>query len=164
MANKDNQCKDLEIENLYSESKNTLHDLFTLQKDIQENVYGYDFEFMRSQPISAMKEFFMWNTHAQVDEAHETMDALGGIHDGIGNAVWKPWKKRHEETKSVFTLIPMTFNDLSGRDRIELKMELIDELHFLFNKMHAAGMTTEELFNYYFAKNKENRDRQKRGY
>ena len=44
------------------------------------------------------------------------------------------------------------------------KMELIDELHFLFNKMHAAGMTTEELFNYYFTKNKENRERQKNNY
>ena len=164
MANNDNQCKDLKIEDLYENSKNTLHDLFTLQKDIQENVYGYNFEELRSQPISKMKDFFMWNTHAQVDEAHETMDALGGIHDGIGNAVWKPWKKRHEETKSVFTPTPMTFNDLSGRDVIELKMELIDELHFLFNKMHAAGMTTEELFNYYFAKNKENRERQKNNY
>ena len=164
MANNDNQCKDLKIENLYENSKNTLDDLFTLQKDIQENVYGYNFEELRSQPISKMKDFFMWNTHAQVDEAHETMDALGGIHDGIGNAVWKPWKKRHQETKSLFTPTPMTFNDLSGRDVIELKMELIDELHFLFNKMHAAGMTTEELFNYYFAKNKENRERQKNNY
>lgn len=164
MANNDNQCKDLKIENLYENSKNTLDDLFTLQKDIQENVYGYNFEELRSQPISKMKDFFMWNTHAQVDEAHETMDALGGIHDGIGNAVWKPWKKRHEETKSVFTPTPMVFNDLSDRDVIELKMELIDELHFLFNKMHAAGMTTEELFNYYFAKNKENRERQKNNY
>lgn len=164
MANTDNQCKDLEIENLYQNSKNTLDDLFQLQKDIQENVYGYDFDSLRNQPLSVMKDFFLWNTHAQVDEAHETMDALGGIHDGIGNAVWKPWKKRHEETKPVFTPTPMTFNDLSGRDIIELKMELIDELHFLFNKMHAAGMTTEELFDYYFAKNKENRERQKNNY
>ena len=164
MANTDNQCKDLEIEKLYDKSQNTLDDLFQLQKDIQENVYGYDFDSLRNQPLSVMKDFFLWNTHAQVDEAHETMDALGGIHDGIGNAVWKPWKKRHEETKSVFTPTPMTFNDLSGRDVIELKMELIDELHFLFNKMHAAGMTTEELFDYYFAKNKENRERQKNNY
>lgn len=164
MANKDNQCKDLEIENLYSESKNTLHDLFTLQKDIQENVYGYDFSSLRKQPLEEMKNFFMWNTHAQVDEAHETMDALGGIHDGIGNAVWKPWKKRHEETKFNNEYTYKTFDELSERDLKELKMELIDELHFLFNKMHAAGMTTEELFNYYFAKNKENRERQKNNY
>jgi hypothetical protein len=30
--------------------------------------------------------------------------------------------------------------------------------------MHAVGMTPEELFNYYFAKNEENRNRQKNGY
>ena len=158
MANNDNQCKDLKIENLYPESQNTLNDLFMLQKDIQENVYGHNFDFMRSQPISVMKDFFLWNTHAQVDEAHEAMDALGGMHDGIGNAVWKPWKSNHSKSKE------MSFNDLSERDTVELKMELIDELHFLFNKMHATGMTTEELFNFYFSKNKENRDRQKRGY
>lgn len=158
MANKDNSCSGLEIENLYPDSKNTLNDLFMLQKDIQENVYGHNFDFMRSQPLSVMKEFFMWNTHAQVDEAHEAMDALGGMHDGIGNAVWKPWKANHSKAKDI------SFNDLSGRDKVELKMELIDELHFLFNKMHAAGMTTDELFNFYFTKNKENRDRQERGY
>lgn len=164
MANKDNQCKDLVIENLYPESQNTLNDLFMLQKDIQENVYNHDFKSLRNQPLSVMKDFFMWNTHAQADEAHEAMDALGGVHDGIGNAVWKPWKKRHEETKFNEEYNYMTFHDLSERDVKELKMELIDELHFLFNKMHAVGMTTEELYNFYFSKNKENRDRQRRGY
>ena len=164
MANNDNTCSGLKIENLYPESKNTLNDLFMLQKDIQENVYGYDFEDLRKQPIGKMKDFFMWNTHAQVDEAHETMDALGGINDGIGNAVWKPWKKDHIKTTNLGGEIAMTLNDLSEDDMKELKMELIDELHFLFNKMHAAGMTTEELFNYYFAKNKENRERQKNNY
>jgi hypothetical protein len=43
-------------------------------------------------------------------------------------------------------------------------MELIDIQHFLFNMMLAVGMTPDELFNYYFSKNKENRLRQKRGY
>ena len=135
-----------------------------LQKDIQENVYGYDFEKMRNDSLVEFRKFFDWNYHAIQDELREVFDALGGIHDGVQSGVWKPWKKRHEETKSVFTPTPMVFNDLSDRDVIELKMELIDELHFLFNKMHAAGMTTEELFNYYFAKNKENRERQKNNY
>jgi hypothetical protein len=160
MANKDNECYQLSIEDMYTESisknGNTLDELFSLQKDIQENVYGYDFEILREQPITNMKDFFMWNTHAQADEAHEAMDALGGIHDGIGSAIWKPWKKGHNPN--------MSFNDLSDRDKIELKMELIDELHFLFNKMHAVGMTSSELYNFYFSKNKENRDRQLRGY
>lgn len=168
MANTDNTCSNLKIEDLYSRLSegtitNPLNELFMLQKDIQENVYGYDFEGLRKAPLNIMKDFFMWNTHAQADEAHEAMDALGGIHDGIGSAVWKPWKKQHELTKEPHPEL-ITFNDLSERDTVELKMELIDELHFLFNKMHAAGMTTEELFNFYFAKNKENIDRQKRGY
>lgn len=167
MANTDNTCSGLIIEKLYNKepgSGDALDNLFMLQKDIQENVYGYDFKKMRSQPLSEMKNFFMWNTHAQADEAHEAMDALGGIHDGIGSAVWKPWKKDHDKTMLGLVPTPLTFNDLSERDKVELKMELIDELHFLFNKMHAAGMTTSELYDYYFSKNKENRERQKRGY
>lgn len=162
MANTDNTCSDLIIEKLYNKepgSGDYLDNLFMLQKDIQENVYGYDFEKMRSQPLSEMKNFFMWNTHAQADEAHEAMDALGGIHDGIGSAAWKPWKRDHVISKKK------SFNELlSDNDKVELKMELIDELHFLFNKMHAAGMTTAELYDYYFSKNKENRERQERGY
>ena len=58
----------------------------------------------------------------------------------------------------------MVFNNHTENDKKELKMELIDELHFLFNKMHAVGMTTDELFNYYFSKNEENRNRQRNGY
>lgn len=163
MANTDNTTSHLEIEDLYNSipsiGGNHLDALYSLQKDIQENVYGYDFQQMRSKSMSGMVEFFQWNTHAQTDEAHEAMDALGGIKNGIGNAAWKPWKSQHKEIYSK------SFNDLvQGSDLTELKMELIDELHFLFNKMHAVGLTTEELFNFYFAKNKENRDRQSRGY
>jgi len=58
----------------------------------------------------------------------------------------------------------MTFNDLSDSDKKELQMELIDIQHFLFNMMLAAGLNPQDLMNMYFAKNKENRERQKRGY
>ncbi len=151
-------CSNLEIKDLYSESKNTLKDLFELQKDIQENVYGYNFRSMRLGPLSKMREFFDWNYHAIQDEMREAMEALGGVKDGIGSGIWKPWKSTHKQAEN------MTFNEMSDSDKIELKMELIDHLHFLFNEMHAVGMTTEELFNYYFAKNEENRNRQKNGY
>ena len=52
-------CATLEIKNLYSESKNTLHDLFMLQKDIQENVYGYDFKKMQDFGFAAQKFYFV---------------------------------------------------------------------------------------------------------
>lgn len=158
MANIDNSCADLEVIDLFSKSVNTLDELYNLQKDIQETVYGYDFEKMRSGSLEDFRRFFDWNYHAIQDELRETFDALGGIKDGIGNAVWKPWKSANNKISE------MTFNEMSESDKKELKMELIDIQHFLFNMMLAAGMTSQELFNYYFSKNEENRARQKRGY
>jgi len=49
-------------------------------------------------------------------------------------------------------------------NEMELKYELIDMLHFLLNLMILWGMTAEECFSMYIAKNKENHERQKRGY
>lgn len=158
MVNNDNSCAHLDVPNLYKDSKNTLDDIYNLQKDIQESVYGYDFEAMRKLDLNTFRQFFDWNYHAIQDELRETFDALGGINDGIGNAVWKPWKQDHIKTTK------MTFNDMSEEDKKELKMELIDIQHFLFNMMLAVGMTPEELFNYYFSKNEENRRRQTDGY
>ena len=159
MANFDNTCADLEVDNLFVKSGNTLQDLYNLQKDIQENVYGYDFEKMREESLTKFRQFFDWNYHAIQDELREVFDALGGIHDGVQSAVWKPWKKAHHEK------VPdMSFNKMTDRDKKELQMELIDIQHFLFNLMLATGMKPEDLFNMYFAKNAENRARQQRGY
>ncbi len=153
------ECAQLEIEDVFSESKNTLEDLYNLQKNIQETVYGYDFDKLRSGPLNKMREFYDWNYHAIQDELREAFNALGGMKDGVGNAVWKPWKKAYREQ------VPnMCFNNLSDTDKKEFWMELIDIQHFLFNMMVCAGMTSKDLMNYYFSKNKENRERQKRGY
>ena len=159
MANVDNSCAHLEVEDVFSNSENTLKDLYNLQKDIQETVYGYNFDELRNKPLNEFRQFFDWNYHAIQDELRETFDALGGIKDGIGNGVWKPWKKSYHEQAPK-----MTFNELSDSDKKELQMELIDIQHFLFNMMLAAGLTPQDLMNMYFAKNKENRERQKRGY
>jgi hypothetical protein len=159
MANVDNSCAHLEVEDVFSNSENTLSDLYNLQKDIQETVYGYNFDELRGKSLSEFRQFFDWNYHAIQDELRETFDALGGIKDGIGNGVWKPWKKSYHEQAPK-----MCFNDLSENDKKELQMELIDIQHFLFNMMLASGLTSQDLMNMYFAKNKENRERQKRGY
>ena len=152
-------CAHLEVDDVFSTSENTLGDLYNLQKDIQENVYGYDFRALREAPLNEMREFFDWNYHAIQDELRETFNALGGINDGVGNAVWKPWKKAYREKVPL-----MKFSDLSESDKKELQMELVDIQHFLFNLMIATGMTAADLMNMYYAKNKENRERQKRGY
>jgi hypothetical protein len=155
MANTDNQCSDLKIQDLYSESKDTLGDIMNLQKDTQLNIYGYDFSKMSLREI-----MFFWhaNTHALIDEIHEATDALGGIKDGSGNAIWKYWKNDYSKYQN------MKFSDLSESDQLECKFEIIDILHFFLNMATSIGMTPQEMFNMYMSKNQENRDRQARGY
>ncbi len=151
------ECSHLLIEDAYSKSSDTLGDLMNLQKSIQENVYGYNFEEIQSS-LKNLLEFWKWNSLAINSEMNEAFDALGGIKDGIGNAAWKPWKKDHAKINS------MKLSDLSESDLKELKMETVDLQHFLYNLMLSIGMTPEELYNYYIAKNNENINRQKRGY
>ena len=155
MANTDNQCSDLKIDDLYSQSKDTLGDILALQKDTQKNVYGWNFENMTLREVM---NFWHANTHAMIDEIHDATDALGGIKDGSGNAVWKYWKK--DFAKYSFT----KFSDLSKADQLECKFEIIDMLHFFMNYAISVGMTPQEMYNMYMSKNQENRDRQARGY
>ena len=93
-----------------------------------------------------------------VDEIHEMTDALGGIKDGSGNAVWKYWKKDFSsfDNKKV--------SDLSEDDKKELYMEWVDILHFFINYAASIGLDAKTAYNYYFAKAEENVQRQKRGY
>lgn len=159
MADNFQECSHLTVTDVFSTSTNTLDDLYNLQKDIQEKVYKYNFEELQAGPLNKMREFFDWNYHAIQDELRETFAALGGMKDGVGNAVWKPWKKDYHQK------VPnMTFNDMSESDKKELHMELIDIQHFLFNLMLATGMTSKDLMNNYYAKNQENISRQQRGY
>jgi len=155
MANIDNSCSDLPIEELYSKSSDTLGDIMSLQKDTQENVYHFNFSEMT---IRDVMNFWHVNTHALIDEIHEATDALGGIKDGSGNAVWKYWKKDFSKYEN------MKFSDLSESDQIEAKFEVIDMLHFFMNYAISIGMTPQEMYNMYMSKNKENRDRQLRDY
>lgn len=155
MANVDNTCADLIVEDLYESSSNTLADIFELQKDTQKNVYGWDFTNMTLREIMS---FWHTNTHSLVDEIHEATDALGGIKDGSGNAIWKHWKKDFNKYSNL------KFSDLSPSDQLECKFEIIDMLHFFMNYAISIEMTPSEIYNLYMAKNKENRDRQSRGY
>ncbi len=58
----------------------------------------------------------------------------------------------------------MKISDLSESDRLELYYEWIDGLHFFMNFAISMGMTSEDIVNLYMAKQKENHDRQDRGY
>jgi len=102
--------------------------------------------------------FWHTNTHAVIDEIHEMTDALGGIKDGSGNAIWKYWKTDFSKYEN------MKVSDLSEDDRKELYMEWVDILHFFINYAASIGLDAKTAYNYYFAKAEENKARQKRGY
>lgn len=160
MANTDNSCASLTIEDLYSKQRDaaapcTLGEIMTVQANTQRLVYGYDFQNMT---LSELMSFWHMNNHAMIDEIHEATDALGGINDGSGNAIWKRWKADHPKYKNL------KFSDLSESDQLECKYEVIDMLHFFMNYAISIGMTPAEMYNMYMAKNEENRARQARGY
>lgn len=155
MANTDNQCSDLQIKNLYPESKDTLGDILNLQAETQRNVYGYNFDEMS---LRDLMEFWHMNNHALIDEIHEATDALGGIKDGNGNAIWKRWKSAYSTYSDKY------FSDLSESDKMECKFEIIDMLHFFMNYAASIGMTSQEMYNMYMSKNEENRRRQANNY
>lgn len=160
MANTDNSCANLPVSDLYQarlqeSAPDTLGDIMSLQAETQVKTYGYDFKNMN---LSDLMSFWHMNNHALIDEIHEATDALGGISDGDGNAIWKRWKAAHPKYKSL------KFSDLSDSDQLECKYEIVDMLHFFMNYAISIGMTPAELYNLYMAKNEENRARQLRGY
>jgi hypothetical protein len=155
MANTDNKCAELEIEDLYSQSIDTLGDILNLQSETQRTIYGYNFEEMN---LRELMEFWHMNNHALIDEIHEATDALGGIQDGDGNAIWKRWKKAYASFSDK------KFSDLSSSDQLECKFEIIDMLHFFMNYAASIGMTPQEMYNMYMSKNQENRRRQQNNY
>lgn len=157
-----NACANLNIEPIYqqlrAEGKCGLEAILELQKDIQENVYHHDFKALQSSNI-LLKAFYDWNDRALDSEKEELLASLGGMSTGLGTgAFWKPWKATHEVAMS------RSWNDLSIEDKFESWFEWIDALHFMFNKALAIGMTAQGIVDFYFAKNQENRNRQKRGY
>lgn len=159
MANTDNSCSKLEIKDLWSEqttvNADTLGQIFDIQADTQRNVYGYKFEDMT---LRELMDFWHMNNHAMIDEIHEATDALGGIGDGSGNAIWKRWKSAYPSFANK------KFSDLSEEDQLECKFEIVDMLHFFLNYAISIGMNAQEMYNMYMSKNEENRERQRKGY
>lgn len=157
-----NKCADLPIEDRYTELMSgdkpvdTVSLLYNMQKRIQEDVYGYDFKDMQSV-MGKMSDFFSWNYEAIHDELREFREAMGGM-DSYKSSLWKPWKKDYLFANG------RSYDDLTDSEKLELKYEWIDLLHFMFNLAIMIDLNPKEIFNLYIAKNKENINRQQRGY
>lgn len=151
------QCAHLEVNNNYQElrakGEDALSLIFNMQKSIQEDVYGYNFDDIRSS-IGELKKFIDWNEEAIRDEDREFQAALTGIHTYPNH--WKNWKSKHKEAMA------RPFSALTPDELKELHMEFLDKLFFMLNEAIAINLTPEIITNYYCAKHSENISRQKK--
>ena len=137
-VNPDNSCASLET-GVYATDGDKLEEMLSLQSRLQ-SLYGAHPDDMdaidRQRLIGNM-------TLAATDELHEFLN----------RTPWKPWKVYRS---SDFDPTP---DELK-----EIKMELVDVLHFWMVLCLAFNMSADEIFGFYMAKNKENIDRLDRGY
>lgn len=130
-------------------------ELFNTQLNLQKRLNP---SFGSDQTLKEISDFWLRNMFFIDRELGEMVDALGGEKDGIGNAVWKDWKKDHQKASD------MKISDLSEEDLKALKVEIVDAFHFFMNFPISIGMTGTELYNMYIEKNKINHRRQDEGY
>lgn len=118
-----------------------LEEIFNTQKQLQEKTLGYNMDYMDPlEKAKYIKEMKLW----LVDEIHEALHELPYAKD---------WSKKYDKP------------DYNHEKQWQLfKEEIVDALHFFVNICLASGITPKDLFEGYMEKNKENIDRQKRGY
>jgi dimeric dUTPase (all-alpha-NTP-PPase superfamily) len=100
-------------------------------RTLQEEVYDYDFQWMRDHEI-ALTQYIQWNIFAAYQELAETAVEFS----------WKPWA---------------TDRPFVNRNRV--RDELIDAMHFIGNILVGIGVTDSELEDHYQVKQERNRRR-----
>jgi hypothetical protein len=119
--------------------KNKLELIFKTQERLQ-SMYGYKLRNLKDkEKLKKSIDMIL----AMFDELSEIMDFLP----------WKPWKKYK---------VSKVLND--GVNQKEIRMEIIDILHFYVNLCIIWDLNPKTLYNFYISKNKENIDRIRRGY
>lgn len=155
MANAENKCANVKNKKREPIKSVEIKNLLLLQEQMQREVYGLDF---KGASLNKIASFWLLNKHSIEDELGEMLDALGGIDDGIGSAVWKTWKSKYKSGHFL------QIKDLSEKDLLELKFELVDVFIFFLNFVLSIGMSGDELLNLTFDKTEENIKRQLRNY
>jgi len=117
---------------------------FELNKRILKERHGCDYQELCDQnnqdeaTIRRRIEWLLNYNRAQIHESFEMEDSLP----------WKWWKDM----------------ELSEIDWDNIRVELIDELHFWVSKCQLVGLDPQKLAELYLKKNKLNQVRQDRGY
>lgn len=110
-----------------------LENIFRMQRDLQARI-GIDLDNMTDADRA---DALRVNAYALEDE----------IHEALRETRWKPWAK----PGPVF------------RDRAKYVEELVDSLHFFVNLCLHGGISADELYREYLAKNLINHERQDSG-
>jgi hypothetical protein len=94
------------------------------------------------------------------DESRELLTSFGGMSSGekAATSVWKKWKADNQAKRAA------VFDEMPESDKLEVYMEYIDILHFVFNIGISLGLTADDILELYLLKNAENLNRYNNNY
>lgn len=148
---------------LIHEDKDPLQVMLDMQKSLQVRLANDREYCYHPDKLSTAGDVVAWMREQKDcidDEFRELLTSLGEMSKGEkdASAVWKKWKARYPEAQAK------PISEMSPEDQLEIKFELIDIMHFVFNMAIGLNMSAEEMFKLYYLKNAENFARQDRGY
>lgn len=111
-----------------------LEEIFEKQIELNKKIEPKLYELIKEDP-ELKRRWFLNYELALRQESAEAVDSLN----------WKWWKKDEEDWDNI-------------------KIELVDMLHFWVSMCTVAGLSAQDVVELYFKKNKLNHDRQNQGY
>ena len=140
----ENKCFDLKPEQLKLLKKgDKLKQIFEEQIALQER-------------LGTMALYRKTNLKGKVEYVKDNIIHLGmELAEMLERLPFKHWKKYSKEFEKDWE---------SDEQRVETIFEYIDALHFFLNIGIILGFSVEEVYYYYMSKNRENFERQNRGY
>lgn len=143
MLNPENKCAQL----MSQESKTlTLKEMFEMQLSLQNNMLA------RGKGIDYINGHFKDKVDNLTIQKRNLDTEFVEL---IERLPFKEWKTYSPEQLDGWT---------SKEQELETKFEYVDMFHFFINIGLLIGITPDELSSMYYLKNKENFDRQERGY
>lgn len=145
-VNPTNKCAQL-YDQVVSKLDNPLVDIFNMQLSLQKKLasMGKGIDYENAAPEECIKDLTVQFRNLTLEFA-ELLERLP----------FKEWK--------TYTPEQLDVNNYSKEDRLEIVYEYCDMFHFFINIGLALGLDGNDLEHLYVTKNKENFDRQKRGY
>lgn len=153
-----------DYQNLLIDGKDPLADMLSVQNELQialSSKLGRTPAPLDIKNKGELVDFLLDQKLALDDEFRELIEAIHGMSrpESERSACWKKWKSKHDDIRSELINENLTLDDQKERS-----FEAIDMMHFVFNILLALGIESDDLYIYYMLKNKENFERQKRGY